>query len=525
MANKITASDAATPGSPALVPMLLICCSLTNTGIFTFDPGDDPSASLGNGIGVDAVAACLRGGQGRVRASACVPTWSPAPSVTHAVNTGSGPTITCALATGASGCFDDHSIYMLVSTGGTGGGGAAVDIAYDGSTTTVETRQIPAEAPAVLRGVVDIRFGMDLSGLTLVYTGPAAKTLTFPSGPFAASAADGLHAATATVAAPVTLTTADLVPAAIALLDAANGSRLVFTTAGVTPSDAPANVVITGIAPDGTTAGETLNIAQTATTASTVNRYKAAGLTLVYPAAQGTAATVAIGYTDTYPTAKSIVDEYNTLAAASPLAVRARQAQSAAGPLYLETYSTAAGSGVAQTIDAATSTGDGTLGFTSAAANLTATGAAAVLTLPKTGLSFTFPTSTAYVKGDVYTAVATGPRATIGALVTAANLARAQYKTAPFGLLAVAQPAPDAPTMAATVAALNTLTAAWYADSKRPTPCSAVTGWPFHAASSVANTNDANIVINDAAVIAAFNNQAANLDATAGEDVYLPGST
>src|SRR5262249_29221446 len=162
-----------------------------------------------------------------------------------------------------------------------------------------------------------------------------------------------------------------------------NGSRLVFTTAGVTPANAPATVTITGIGPDGQAASETLSLAQTAATATSVGRYKGTGLSLSYPAADGTAATIAIGYTDTYPTAKTIVDEYNTLAAAAPLAVRARQAQSSTGAIYLETYSTSAGSGVTQTIDDATSTGEATLGFSSGASNLTATGAAAVLTLPK----------------------------------------------------------------------------------------------------------------------------------------------
>jgi hypothetical protein len=102
-----------------------------------------------------------------------------------------------------------------------------------------------------------------------------------------------LKAATATVAAPVTVLPAGLLAAGIAML-AKHARQITFTTAGTTPADAPANVVITGVDHTGAVATETLALAQTAATATSVKAYKSI-TSLVYPAADGTGATVAIG--------------------------------------------------------------------------------------------------------------------------------------------------------------------------------------------------------------------------------------
>ena len=71
--------------------------------------------------------------------------------------------------------------------------------------------------------------------------------------------------------------------------------QLVFTTAGATPADAPASVTITGLDINGNPMTETLNLAQTATTATSV-RYWGKITRLDFPAADGTAATIAISY-------------------------------------------------------------------------------------------------------------------------------------------------------------------------------------------------------------------------------------
>lgn len=109
----------------------------------------------------------------------------------------------------------------------------------------------------------------------------------------AAPGAAVLKAATATVASIVTVLPADLLAAGLAQL-AAWPRPLTFTTAGSTASDAPANVVITGTDHTGATISETLVLAQTATSVTSVNAYKTI-TSLVYPAADGTGATIAVG--------------------------------------------------------------------------------------------------------------------------------------------------------------------------------------------------------------------------------------
>jgi hypothetical protein len=108
-----------------------------------------------------------------------------------------------------------------------------------------------------------------------------------------AAATAGLRAATATVASPVTLTSADLLDAGEALI-AIYPRRITFTTAGVTPADAPADVDIVGTL-DGAPVSETLVLSQIAGVATSVNAYESI-TSLDFPAADGTAATIAIGY-------------------------------------------------------------------------------------------------------------------------------------------------------------------------------------------------------------------------------------
>lgn len=109
-----------------------------------------------------------------------------------------------------------------------------------------------------------------------------------------ASAAAGLKAATATVASIVTLTAADLLTAGKNEL-AANPRNVTFTTAGGTAADAPANAVITGTDVNDDALTETVTLAQTATIAEGAKAFKTI-TSIVYPAADGTGATVAIGY-------------------------------------------------------------------------------------------------------------------------------------------------------------------------------------------------------------------------------------
>lgn len=104
-------------------------------------------------------------------------------------------------------------------------------------------------------------------------------------------AAAQLKAATATVASAVTLKVTDLnqLP-----LSAEYPRALVFTVAGTTPADAPATATVTGKDANGDTQTEVVTLPQTATTATTA-RYYSGGVSVAYPAGDGTGATVAIG--------------------------------------------------------------------------------------------------------------------------------------------------------------------------------------------------------------------------------------
>ncbi len=518
----ITSGDQAIPSLSALVPMLVLCCSGGTVGsAYSFEPGASVTDSLGGGIGADAAYACLRGIGSTVKCVVAEGTWSDPSAITHV---GTGPTVTVALADGAAGCFDDTAPLLTVTQGGAGGEGAAFSVAWDGS-TVAETVPVPAEGPAVLRGAVDITYGAVLSGKTLVFTDPAAKTITFTAGSLASSTA-GLQAATATVAAPVTLHASDFLAAGVALVNAANGAQIVVTTAGATPSNAPASAAFEGHDETGAFTSETLIISQIAGAATTVHRYRLdSTFKVVLAAADGVGATLAIGYAATYGNAQNVVDVFNALADSAPLAMQARVASTSTAQ-FLELFSTGVGESVTATIDAGTSTGDDELGFTVGDDNLTATGSPATWSPPWTGLTFTFPATSDYVAGDTYSLTTTGPRASLQSIVTAAQAAHDDFANNPFGFLVVAQPAPDAPTCAATQAALASLTnGTWTPDPYAPVFVTSCVGSQFHVASPVFATNNVAIAVADAALTAAFAAQSANLDSVAVDDCYITGST
>lgn len=110
----------------------------------------------------------------------------------------------------------------------------------------------------------------------------------------AAGAPAGLEAATATTVAPRTVSSF-LSAGKAALL--ADGRNVTFTTAGTTPADAPANAVVTGTDIDGKAQTETITVAQTATISAGAKIFKTV-TSIAYAAADGTGATVAIGFGD-----------------------------------------------------------------------------------------------------------------------------------------------------------------------------------------------------------------------------------
>lgn len=108
------------------------------------------------------------------------------------------------------------------------------------------------------------------------------------------AAAAGLKVATATTVAVQTVLEADLLQAGRTEL-ARIARNLTFTTAGGTAADAPANAVITGFDAEGKAQTETVALAQTATIAAGVKCWSKI-TKIVYAAADGAGATIAIGY-------------------------------------------------------------------------------------------------------------------------------------------------------------------------------------------------------------------------------------
>ena len=519
----ITSGDFAIPASASLIPMLILCCAGGTVGsVYTFEPGDDVSGSLGGGC--DQVYAALRGIGSTVRCVVAEPTWSSSTTITH---TGTGPAVTCALADGASGDFDDFNYLLTVTTSGAGGAGAAFSVAYDGA-TVVETVPVPAELPATLIGNVDITNGAVLvqyaatvlTHETLDFTAPAAASLDPGIGSLAAATA-GLRAAFATSIAVQTWTASDLLaPGKAAIL--ANARKITFLTGGGTPADVPASCTITGFR-YGVAKSEVLSLSQVAGNVSSVNTYTEI-TSIVFLAGQGVGGTVAAGYSSAFATAAEIVTALQDEADAAPLAVTFSVVSTASGQ-YLGVTSTGVGSGVTMTIDDAASTADTPLGFSSGAGNLTTTGYAATWSPAWTGKTFTFPATSDYVAGDTYTLTTVGPRASLAAIADAAIVAHDNYISAPFGYLVVLQPAPDAPTCKATNDALAALTnGTWLPDPYAPIFVTSVVGGPFHTASATLATNNANITITDAAMLAAFGSASANLDSVAVDDVYVTGA-
>lgn len=159
--------------------------------------------------------------------------------------------------------------------------------------------------PRYIRTVVseiEVRFGQ-LEGAALwtnEYTDPVAAD------------AAGLEAATATTVAPRTVLAAGLIAGGkTALLTYPR--NVTFTTAGATASDAPATALITGTDIDNAVLTETVTIAQTATVANGVKAFKTI-VSVAYAAAEGTGATVSIGFGAVFGLSKTILSRAGRLA-------------------------------------------------------------------------------------------------------------------------------------------------------------------------------------------------------------------
>lgn len=104
---------------------------------------------------------------------------------------------------------------------------------------------------------------------------------------------DAIVLSFATVASPLVISGAGL-DGAIGAGAISPPRTITVSTAGVTPADAPATVDIVGTDIDGNVLSETLALAQTAATATSIKAY-ASITSLTFPAADGTAALLEVG--------------------------------------------------------------------------------------------------------------------------------------------------------------------------------------------------------------------------------------
>ncbi len=506
---------APTPAADA-IPAFIFPSETGAGSVYQFDPNDDVYASLGSSDGTEGVLWFLRNAGQSCVVGICAGTPGTKSAVTQV---GSGPAITAGY-TGALTAPLLSTLFRGKITAAGALGAGQLGYCLDGSNDYSQyTATLPQEGAAVLRGTVDIANGAVLSTCVggsvvdnhLDFTAPTADVLTFSTASLTAATA-GLKVATATVASIVVLTVADLLAPGLVLI-LAHPRKLLFTTAGGTAADAPASVAIVGTR-YGVAMSETLSLSQTAGTVSSVNTYDVI-TSLTYPAADGTGATIAIGYSDAYATAQEIADDFNALAIAAGLAVLSRVAQTSLGS-FLEIYSTSLGVGVTMTLDLAASTADTALGFATASA----TGATATLPLAFTGITLTFASGT-YVLADTYSFTTTGPSASTSAIATAADNIR--FAAHPFGYLLPLNPTTDANNTAGLCAVMDAKVTTWDTDPEAPIFPIQLTPGPFHTASTSPVTTATNIATVDQALIAAFAAQS-SLGTVIPGDGYATGS-
>lgn len=219
--------------------------------------------------------------------------------------------------------------------------------------------------------------------------------------------------------------------------------------------------------------------------------------------------------------AQDVVDAFNTLAAAAPLAARARLAQGTGtdlGKIFFELYSTSAGAGVTMTLDLTASDADTVLGLSTSST----TGTAATYPLPRAGLVATF-TAGNYVAGETYVATCRGPRCSNAAIVAAATAATAKLADFPFGFIVYPAPLDTAGNAAALLAGLEALRTSWLS-AAAPADIYFGIGAPWHTPSSSATTNESNIATADQALLTGFANAAANPNSVVNGEGYVAGS-
>jgi hypothetical protein len=173
-----------------------------------------------------------------------------------------------------------------------------------------------AEVPHLSKGeVADLRRDVNTALTPL-----AAMTVDEYTNAATPDAA-GLKAATASSVAIQTYGASDLLAGGKAAL-LAHPRNLTFTTAGGTPADAPANVVVTGTDINDLPLTETVAVPQTATIVLGVKAFKTV-TSIAYEAGQGAGATVSIGFGQKFGLSKKIKSRAGLAGAIREIAIGA----------------------------------------------------------------------------------------------------------------------------------------------------------------------------------------------------------
>lgn len=522
VSSQLISADSAPPPDTSSVPAFVFPSELGTGTVRLVSPGQDVHSLFGSSAGAEDVSWFLRTAKQPCVVGICAGIAGSKSAVTHTV--GTGPTVTASFTGTLTGPLLDASIGVKVTASGVLGVGQ-IGYYLDGSGDFSQYAAVlPSEAPATITGAIDITngavlegyIGNTLTGSTLVFVTPTADTLTFPAGSLTGSLA-GLKAATASVAAPVTYTAADLLAPGLALM-ASNPRKVTIKTTGGTPADAPASCTITGTR-YGVVLSEVLAIGQVLNdVVSSVNAYDTI-TSIALLTGQGVGALLTFGYSAAYANAAEISDAANVLALAAGLTGAFSISETAAGQ-FLSFSTTAVGVAAQVEIDDATSTGDTPLGFTSADDNLIATGAAATLPIPYLGITLTFAAGT-YPLGDTYTMTATGPTASISAITTTETAIRNSGLAFGYALpLVVPATAENARSLCD---AQDALVSTWDTDADQPVFPIQLTPGPFHVASATPATNAAAITANDTALLAAMSGQT-SIGTVVPDDGYRTGT-
>jgi hypothetical protein len=174
--------------------------------------------------------------------------------------------------------------------------------------------------------------------------------------------------------------------------------------------------------------------------------------------------------------------------------------------------------GTTGTLDVGAGTANTILGFAADPASVL--GTASTFAVPKTGLTFTFPTGT-YVIDETYTVTTVQPKMTLSDLDDALDALRSSGLR--FGVVEICQEPVDGADLLARCSALDTKIASWHnAESDRIFPIWLM-GSPLGSTSTVEATRNTAHATNDADVRDAMAGHASNYGEVVHGDMFVQG--